>query len=111
MKKLFTFSMLTVFTFSFGQKLFIVKSDEKFGIINESGVEVIPPKYTSIDDFDKMQPNWAKVELENLYGFVDKTIFTVFYDHCPAFVVFVVIFNRLVFWFYHNLTAFVNKAV
>lgn len=73
MKKLFTFSMLTVFTFSFGQKLFIVKSDEKFGIINESGVEVIPPKYNAIDEFDKMHPNWAKVELENLYGFVDKS--------------------------------------
>ena len=72
MKKLFTLSMSLALTCSFAQKMFIVKSDEKFGIINESGIEIVPPKYNSIEEFDKMHPNWAKVELNNLFGFVDK---------------------------------------
>jgi hypothetical protein len=72
MKKIFSISMLFLATYSFSQKLFIVKSDERFGLINESGIEVIPPKYNSIEDYDKAHPNWAKVELENLFGFVDR---------------------------------------
>jgi len=73
MKKLFTLSMSLALTCSFAQKMFIVKSDEKFGIINESGIEIVPPKYTSIEEFDKMHVNWAKIEVNSLYGFVDKS--------------------------------------
>jgi hypothetical protein len=55
------------------QKLFIVSSDNKFGVINESGVEIIQAKYASIEEFDKHHLGWAKVCLDGLYGYMDKT--------------------------------------
>ena len=73
MKLFYTSVALLLCTISFGQKLFIVSSDDKFGVINENGVEIIPAKYTSVDDFDKLHPNWSKVGLNSLYGFIDKT--------------------------------------
>ncbi len=57
MKKSLTLGMLLVLTFSFGQKLFIVKADDKFGLINDSGLEVISPKYNSIQEFDRDHVN------------------------------------------------------
>jgi len=72
MKAIYTYAALALCTVSFGQKLFIVSSDDKFGVINENGVEIIPAKYNSVDDFDKVHMNWSKVGLNNLYGFIDK---------------------------------------
>ncbi len=72
MKAIYTYAALALCTASFGQQLFIVNSDNKFGVINENGVEIIPAKYNSVDDFDKIHANWSKVGLNNLYGFIDK---------------------------------------
>jgi hypothetical protein len=38
MKAIYTYAALALCTVSFGQKLFIVSSDDKFGVINENGV-------------------------------------------------------------------------
>ena len=73
MKAIYTYAALALCSVSFAQQLFIVNSDNKFGVVNENGVEIIPAKYTSVDEFDMIHPNWSKVGLDNLYGFIDKT--------------------------------------
>ncbi|MFN9114262.1 MAG: WG repeat-containing protein, partial [Bacteroidota bacterium] len=69
MKSIYTCAALALCTYSFGQQLFIVNADNKFGVVNENGVEIIAAKYSSIDEFDNIHANWAKVGLDNLYGF------------------------------------------
>ena len=51
MKTIYTTAALLLFTFSFGQQLLITSSDGKYGVINEKGVEIIPAKYSSIENF------------------------------------------------------------
>lgn len=73
MKKIILLAFFATSTIGNCQKIFIVKSDEKFGLVNESGILLVPPKYNSIEEFDQSHVNWAKVELDNQFGFIDKT--------------------------------------
>ena len=66
MKTIYTSAALLLFTFSFGQQLLITSSDGKYGVINDNGVEIIPAKYTSIDEFGKDHADWTKVCLNNV---------------------------------------------
>ena len=53
MNTIYLYSALLISTFSFGQKLFIVSSNKKFGLLNENGIEIISTKFSTIEDFDK----------------------------------------------------------
>jgi len=46
----------------------LVKLNNKWGIINENGKEIIPPKY---DDVNVFSNGFAQVKLNNKWGFVD----------------------------------------
>ncbi|MEL7427058.1 MAG: WG repeat-containing protein, partial [Bacteroidota bacterium] len=43
----------------------VVQIDGKWGIINQKGIEIIPPKYDHIDDFEN---GYAKVKIEGYNG-------------------------------------------
>jgi hypothetical protein len=70
MKAIYTYAALALSSISFGQQLFIVNSDNKFGVVNENGLKSSPN--TSMTNLIT-SASWAKVGLDNLYGFVDKT--------------------------------------
>lgn len=72
MKIKLTVVLFMCFMFSNAQKLFIVNSDNKYGVINENGVEIIQSKYSSIEEFDKDHLGWAKVSIDGLYGYIEK---------------------------------------
>ena len=47
-----------------------VELNDKYGFVDKTGKEVIPPKYVQVGDFHEGP---AVVELNDQYGFVDKT--------------------------------------
>ena len=53
----------------FGQKLALVKTDGKFGFLNESGQFTIEPQYKEAKEFSE---GYAAVKQGNLWGFIDK---------------------------------------
>jgi len=51
-----------------------VCKDKKYGFIDETGKEIVKPKYDSIYNFgEKGIGNWALVRIGNKFGFIDDT--------------------------------------
>ena len=49
-----------------------VCKDKKYGFIDETGKEIVKPKYDLINNFgDKGIGNWTLVRIGNKYGFID----------------------------------------
>jgi WG containing repeat len=55
----------------YGHGLIRVKLNDKWGLIDEKGKEIIPMKYQTVSQFFTF--GWASVQLNNKWGFVDTT--------------------------------------
>lgn len=65
-----------------------VKNDGKFGFIDTSGIEVVPPIYNRIDHFGEKRDNWAQVKNKGKFGFIDvngKEVVALKYDRIDFF--------------------------
>ena len=50
----------------------MVQKGGKFGFINESGKEVVPPIYDKVGNFNEVTKDWALVEAGGLKGFINR---------------------------------------
>ena len=66
----------------------VVRLENRYGLIDRQGKEVIPPEYDKIYSFGSSGLNWAKVQKNNRYGFIDRTgaiIIKPIYDRIYSF--------------------------
>ena len=64
------FSIERNFLFGYSGNIVVIKKDEKYGLADKNGREIIKPKYSNIDRFSE---ELLAVELDYKWGFVDKT--------------------------------------
>ena len=53
------------------EQLSIVNINEKYGLVDNKGTEVLPPKYEEIHPFGVYQEHWAMIIVNGKSGFVD----------------------------------------